>query len=681
LTLVGIAANNYSTARTISSVTFTPSGGSATALSSVGSVQNGNGRLAAIYSLLAPPSGTSGTMVVNFSGSVGYGIVAGAANFKGVDQAVPLDNFASTTSTTTTVSLSVPSSEGDLVFDTVFLGAQTLPTVNAGAAQSPLWNSSASRTLGAVSTKAASSSTTTMSWTATAASNWAVGGVSINPSGGGAPTGVTASDGTYTDKVQVSWTASTGATSYQVYRNTSSSSSGATQIGTPSTSPYDDTTATPGATYYYFVKACNGAVCSNFSASDSGYCAMTPSFDGGSDAGPADAGAPDAGATPDAQATPVFVAAGGGRGPLSTTIVTDHTFVDTVPKVNNQTMRVMLRTTAGGSQVAVKLTNRFSSVALPVGAAHVAIQSTGSTIVPGSDRTLTFNGAGAVTIPAHAEVWSDPAGLAVSRGQTLAISVHVTGNLTPPTESGRGNLSWMTHYLSRTGNHTSDLTMSGATTTHIILFVAEVRVLPATPAATLVTLGDSITEGACSSAPNGDWPDLLSDRLPTLPDGTAVSVFNAGIGSGRFESSDGAGLRGILRLPELLALPKVRWVTILMGVNDISYEHATAAELISAYQSAITQAHAAGVRVIGIPILPFRHSTKDVGANWATAQSVNSWIRTPGNGFDAMIDFEPVVGDPADPGSMKASLTCDHVHPNQAGYTAMANAIDLSIFH
>jgi lysophospholipase L1-like esterase len=353
-------------------------------------------------------------------------------------------------------------------------------------------------------------------------------------------------------------------------------------------------------------------------------------------------------------------------------------------------MRVMLRTTAGGSQVAVKLTNRFSSVALPVGAAHVAIQSTGGAIVSGSDRTLTFSGAGGVTIPANAEVWSDPAILAVSRGQTLAISVYVTGNLTPTTESGRGNLSWMKHYLSGTGNHTSDPTMSGATTTHTILFAAEVRVLPATPAATLVTLGDSITEGACSSDLNGDWPDLLSDRLPALPDGTPVSVFNAGIGSGRFQSSDGAGLSGIKRLPELLALPSVRWVTILMGVNDISYEgtdgnNHNQDNLISAYQSAISQAHAAGVKVIGIPILPFRHSTKDdaAGKNWAAAQAVNAWIRAPGH-FDAVIDFEPIVGDTADPGSMKASMRCsdsDRVHPSQAGYTAMANAIDLAIFH
>ena len=97
-------------------------------------------------------------------------------------------------------------------------------------------------------------------------------------------------------------------------------------------------------------------------------------------------------------------------------------------------------------------------------------------------------------------------------------------------------------------------------------------------------------------------------------------------------------------------------------------------------QTAISMAHAAGVKIIGIPILPFRHSTKDVGTNWATAQAVNAWIRTPGNGYDAILDFEPVIGDPNDAGSLLSSMTCDHVHPNQAGYTPMANSIDLSIF-
>jgi lysophospholipase L1-like esterase len=127
-------------------------------------------------------------------------------------------------------------------------------------------------------------------------------------------------------------------------------------------------------------------------------------------------------------------------------------------------------------------------------------------------------------------------------------------------------------------------------------------------------------------------------------------------------------------------LPSVKWVIVLEGINDISYEHATAAQITGAYQTAIAQAHAAGVLVAGVPILPIRHSTKDVGTNEATREAVNTWIRTSG-AFDRVIDFEPVMADPADPLSIKSSLTCDHVHPNAAGYKAMADSIDLSIFN
>ena len=388
--------------------------------------------------------------------------------------------------------------------------------------------------------------------------------------------------------------------------------------------------------------------------------------------------------TPQAPATGTWVDAWG-RSPLSTTVTTSSTTVQsTVPsQITNQTIRLIAWTTVGGSQVRVKLTNQFSTAPLVVSAAHVARRQSGGTITSGTDRVLTFGGSASVTIAAGAEVWSDPVTLTVPAHTDLAISLYLPGTFTPKTFHPTG---LKTSYLSPTGNFTASATMpvptgSATRTTTQVLFVSEVQVLAAGPAMTIVAIGDSITDGACASNDtNGSWPDLLSARLSALPDGTSVSVVNAGIGSNRFQASDGAGLSGIHRLPELLTRPAVEWVILFEGVNDISYEHATAAQIIAAYQDAIAQAHAVGVRVIGIPILPIRHSTKDVGTNEATREAVNDWIRTSG-AYDRIIDFEPAMADPADPLSLRSSLTCDHVHPNAAGYKAMANSIDLSVFN
>ena len=191
LMLVGVASNSYNSAQTISSVTFTPNAGTAVPLTEVGTIENEAGRLAAIYSLADPPNGVAGTVTVTYSGSVGYGIVAGAANFSGVNPADPLDDFVSAVGTeANAINVDVPTDPNDLVFDTIFLGAATPPSLSIGAGQSQLWNASLDRTRGAASIEQAAGATTAMGWTASGGSTayyWAIGAVPINP----APAGTT----------------------------------------------------------------------------------------------------------------------------------------------------------------------------------------------------------------------------------------------------------------------------------------------------------------------------------------------------------------------------------------------------------------------------------------------------------------------------------------------------------
>lgn len=364
---------------------------------------------------------------------------------------------------------------------------------------------------------------------------------------------------------------------------------------------------------------------------------------------------------------------------LSTTV---NGVVQAAPSFNNQTYRLNVFSKLGGTQVRVKLSNKFASNTLTVGAAHVALVSSMSSIVPTSDRALTFGGVAGVTLVPGAEVWSDPVALTIGQHVTVAISVYVPGSVRPTTFHPTG---LHTSYISRPGNYTSSTTLPqygwGSTTTSVVM-VSGLQVWAPTTSKVAVAFGDSITDGACAANnANGTWPDILSNRVPVLPSGAPFSVINMGIGSNRLVASDLAGPSGVHRFADdVLARPNVGYVVLLEGINDISYHHVAASTITDAYAALIAQAHAAGIKVYGATLLPIGNSSKYTVANEATRQAVNAWIRTPGN-FDAVLDFEAVVKDPAtNPLRIKSNLTCDYVHPNAAGYAALGNSIPTNLF-
>jgi lysophospholipase L1-like esterase len=365
---------------------------------------------------------------------------------------------------------------------------------------------------------------------------------------------------------------------------------------------------------------------------------------------------------------------------LSTTV---NSAVQSTPSFNNQTYRLNVYTKLGGTQVRVKLTNKFATNTLTVGAAHVALRSSNNTIVSSSDRALTFNGLTGVTLAAGAEIWSDPVTLTVAQHVTVAISVYVPGSFHPTTFHPTG---LHTSYISSSGNFTASTTLpltGWSNTTTQVLMVSGLQVWAPLTTKVAVCFGNSITDGAASSNnANGTWPDILSNRIPVLPSGAPFSVINMGIGSNRVVASDLAGPSGVHRFADdVLARPNVKYLVLLEGINDISYHHVPASDITNAYASMVSQAHAAGILVYGATLLPIGNSTKYTVANEATRQAVNAWIRTPGN-FDAVLDFEAVVKDPAtNPLRIKSSWTGDYVHPNSAGYAAIGNSIPVGLFN
>lgn len=348
----------------------------------------------------------------------------------------------------------------------------------------------------------------------------------------------------------------------------------------------------------------------------------------------------------------------------------------------DQTIRQIARVSIGGKRVRVRLSNAFGTGPLVISSAHVALRSTGAAIVAGSDRTLTFNGSPSMSIPPGALAVSDPVNLRVPDLGDLAISIYIAGSQAAATEHTEG---LQTTYVSPAGDFSGAVDLPTATTTQSFYFLAGIEVGTARTTRAVVTLGDSITDGYKSTADaNKRWPNRLAERLAAQKGRSKVAVLNAGITGNRI-LHDKDGSNALARLDrDVLAQSGARYLIVLLGINDIGFPGAvTSDEIIAGHRQIIDRAHALGLKVYGATLTPFQAFMSglyytDVGE--AQRQLVNQWIRTS-KAYDAVIDFDKVLRDPNDPSRiLPAYDSGDNLHPNDAGYKAMADAINLSLF-
>jgi lysophospholipase L1-like esterase len=331
-------------------------------------------------------------------------------------------------------------------------------------------------------------------------------------------------------------------------------------------------------------------------------------------------------------------------------------------------------------------------VALHFTSVHIAkpLAPDGSAIDPATDHALTFSGAIDVTVPPGAEYISDPIAYPLKPLSDVAISFHLDDP--PAPETGHPGSRSTSYYMH--GDEVSAPVLDGAGKVDHWYQVAAIDVQASPGAASVVALGDSITDGHATTTNGNDrWTDVLAERLQQSPKTQEVGVSNQGIG-GNHLLTDGLGPNALARLDrDVLAPAGVRWVIVFEGVNDLgalsrrgdvaSSEHAAlVARIEGAYEQIVSRAHAHGIRVIGATITPYSGSGyyHPGPANETDREAVNAWIRTPGH-FDDVIDFDRVVGDPENPDRLLPAYDCgDHLHPSPAGYRAMGTAIPLSLF-
>ena len=385
-----------------------------------------------------------------------------------------------------------------------------------------------------------------------------------------------------------------------------------------------------------------------------------------------------AGATPSAAGPSAWV------GTWATAVVTENKDANT-PVLACATLRQVVRISVGGPRIRLRLSNAFGRTDLAIAGAELGLPADGTAIGAATARPLTFNGRPGVVIPAGASLVSDPLDLDVPALADVAITLRL--DAVPDIITGHGGARATAWW--RPTAATGD--WSQAAHVDRWYFIAGLDVETAAPARAVVLLGDSITDGyGVKPGQHARWSDGLSRRLRADPATADIGVLNQGIGGNRL-LRDGAGPNVLARFErDVLAQVGARWLVVFAGINDIGTRldarkkgepYAGADDIIGALDQVAIRARSAGLKVFGATITPYAGA----GFYWsadgeADRQAVNQWIRTSGR-FDAVIDFDAVLRDPADPTRLNPSFDSgDHLHPSMAGYAEMARVIDLGLF-
>jgi lysophospholipase L1-like esterase len=360
--------------------------------------------------------------------------------------------------------------------------------------------------------------------------------------------------------------------------------------------------------------------------------------------------------------------------------------------LRDATLRQLVHLSVGGRVIRIHVSNVFGTEPLHLQSVHLGqpINNSSAAIDPATDKAVTFHGTGELIVPAGTELISDSVVYSIAPLSNLAISIHFED---PPTRQTGHPGSHATSYLVH-GNFVSASDLPHAKKFDHWYQLAGIDVMAPSNAASIVVLGDSITDGHGATTNGNDrWTDVLARRLQHAPGLRNVGVLNQGIG-GNHLLTDGLGPNALARFDrDVLAQTGVQYLIVLEGVNDLggltranevsAAEHAALVQRIcSAYEQIIARAHTHGITAIGATILPYMGSDyyHPGPANESDRQAVNQWIRTPGH-FDAVIDFDQVMRDPAHPDHLRPDFDCgDHLHPSPAGYAAMAEAVPLSLF-